>query len=155
MRYWLMKSEPTTYGIDHLVQDKVTQWEGVRNYQARNFMIKEMAIGDRVLFYHSNSKPPGITGLAQVHRLAYPDYFAWDPKSQYFDPRAHPDNPIWQMVDIKIERKLKQMISLPELKDYPELAEMTVVQKGSRLSIQPVQSDDFNFILKIIQEKEY
>ena len=101
MKYWLMKSEPGCYSIDDLQNDGITQWEGVRNYQARNFMMKDMSIGDEVLFYHSNAKPPGIAGLATVCKRAYPDYFALDDQSKYFDPKATPEKPIWHMVDVK------------------------------------------------------
>lgn len=154
MRYWLMKSEPSTYGIDHLQKDKTTQWEGVRNYQARNFMMRDMKVGHQVLFYHSNAKPPGITGLATVSKEAYPDYFALDSKSKYFDPRATKEKPIWYMVDVTFKKKLKTIISLEELKTYPELAEMMVLRKGSRLSIQPVKKEEYDFIIKTITKKE-
>lgn len=144
--YWLMKTEPTVYSIDDLQKDGQTQWEGVRNYQARNFMRDSMKVGDKVLFYHSNCKPPGIVGLATVSKLAYPDHFAWDKTSKYFDPKASPDNPIWQMVDVQFEEKWPHIISLDMLKTHPELDGLMVTRKGSRLSIQPVEKAHYDFI---------
>lgn len=146
MKCWLMKSEPDCYSIDDLKKDGTTQWEGVRNYQARNFMMRDMSLDDLVLFYHSNAKPPGIAGLAKVSRLAYPDYFAWDESSDYFDPRSTQEKPIWHMVDVAFVKKFDQLISLPTLRNTPELAEMMVLQKGSRLSIQPVEQFHYDFI---------
>ena len=146
-RYWLMKSEPDVYSIDDLKTDGTTQWEGVRNYQARNFMRDDMKIGDKVLFYHSNAKPPGIAGLAEVCKLAYPDHFAFDPKSKYYDPKSSPDKPIWQMVDVKFEKKFNNLISLHDIKDNEKLQNMMVIQKGSRLSIQKVDKADYMYII--------
>lgn len=147
MNYWLMKSEPTTYGIADLKKTGTTQWEGVRNYQARNFMRDDMKIGDKVLFYHSNCTPPGIVGLAEVCKESYPDFFAQDEKSKYFDPKANPEKPIWFMVDVKFITQFKETISLETLKKHIELADMKVVQKGSRLSVTPVTKDEYNFIV--------
>lgn len=144
-----MKSEPDVYSIDTLKADGTTHWEGVRNYQARNFMRDQMKIGDKVLFYHSNAKPPGIVGLAEVCKEAHPDFFAWDPKSKYFDPKASEDNPIWQMVDVKFVRKFDSMISLDDLKTYPELDGLLVTRKGSRLSVQPVEKHHYDFIVSL------
>ena len=144
-----MKSEPDVYSIDTLKADGTTHWEGVRNYQARNFMRDQMKIGDKVLFYHSNAKPPGIVGLAEVCKEAHPDFFAWDPKSKYFDPKASEDNPIWQMVDVKVVRKFDSMISLDDLKTYPELDGLLVTRKGSRLSVQPVEKHHYDFIVSL------
>lgn len=146
-QYWLMKSEPNVYSIDDLKVDTTTQWEGVRNYQARNFMRDDMKIGDKVLFYHSNAKPPGIAGLAEVCKLAYPDHFAFDPKSKYYDPKSSPDKPIWQMVDVKFEKKFNNLISLPDIKENENLQTMVVIQKGSRLSIQKVDKTDYMYIV--------
>ena len=145
-KYWLMKSEPSTYSIDDLKKDGVTQWEGVRNYQARNFMRDQMKIGDKVLFYHSNATPPGIVGLAEVCRESYPDYFALDASSKYFDPKASEEKPIWMMVDVKFVKKFKTIITLEDIKNRPELAEMLVIKKGMRLSIQPVSQRDYENI---------
>lgn len=143
-----MKSEPSTYGIEDLKKTGSTQWEGVRNYQARNFMRDIMKIGDKVLFYHSNCKPPGIVGLAEVCKESYADYFAQDEKSKYFDPKATPEKPIWFMVDVKFTKQFKDVISLDTLKNHIELADMKVVQKGSRLSITPVTAAQYNFIVQ-------
>ena len=145
-QYWLMKSEPSAYSIDDLEKDGITQWEGVRNYQARNFMRDQMKIGDKVLFYHSNTNPPGIVGLAEVCKESYPDYFALDATSKYFDPKATEEKPIWMMVDVKFIKKFKKVISLEEIKNRPELANMLVIKKGMRLSIQPVSESDYNII---------
>ena len=148
-QYWLMKTEPTTYSIDHLISEQTTHWEGVRNYQARNFMRDTMKVGDQVLLYHSNCKPPGIVGLGEISSKPYPDHFAWNPDSKYFDPKASPDNPIWQMVDVSFKEKFSDIISLDQLRTYPELADLMVLRKGSRLSIQPVEKKDYDFILSI------
>lgn len=147
MRYWLMKSEPSVYSIDHLEQEGVTHWEGVRNYQARNFMRDDMKVGDKVLFYHSNCKPPGIVGLAEVCREAYPDFFAWDPSSTYFDPKSSPEKPIWMMVDVKFVKKFDDIISLESLKQREDLEGLRVTKKGSRLSVQPVTKEHYFFLL--------
>lgn len=144
-----MKSEPNTYSIDDLLKDKTTQWEGIRNYQARNFMKDEMSIGDKVLFYHSNAKPPGVAGLAEVSRLAYPDHFAWNPDSDYFDPKSTPDKPIWMMVDVKFIRKFNTFISLDLIKQDPHLQDMMVIKRGARLSIQPISQENYNYISQL------
>lgn len=149
MNYWLMKSEPTTYSIDDLKRDKKTSWEGVRNYQARNFMRDQMKVGDLVLFYHSNAEPPGVAGIAKVCKLAHADSAAWDPKSKYYDSKATPQNPIWMMVDIEFVEKFSNLISLEELKKTKSLATMMVLQKGSRLSVQPVSKEHFEIVRKM------
>lgn len=149
MNYWLMKSEPTTYSIDDLKRDKKTSWEGVRNYQARNFMRDQMKIGDLVLFYHSNAEPPGVAGLAKVCKLAHPDRSAWDPKSKYYDSKATPQNPIWMMVDIEFVQKFSSLVSLEVLKKTKGLSTMIVLQKGSRLSVQPVSKEHFEIVKKM------
>ncbi len=146
-QYWLMKSEPNVYSIDDLKANSTTCWEGVRNYQARNFMRDDMKIGDKVLFYHSNTKPPGIAGLAEVCKLAYPDHFAFDPKSKYYDPKSSPDKPTWQMVDVKFERKFNSLVSLNEIRENETLQNMMVIRKGSRLSIQKVEKPDYLYIV--------
>ena len=146
-QYWLMKSEPDVYSIDDLEAQGVTPWEGIRNYQARNFMRDDMKIGDKVLFYHSNAKPPGIAGLAEVCKLAYPDYFAFDPKSKYYDPKTTKDNPRWMMVDVKFVKKFKQLLPLNEIKENENLQNMMVIRKGSRLSIQKVNKEDYDYIV--------
>ena len=149
MKYWLMKSEPSVYSVEDLQNDGTTQWEGVRNYQARNIMRDDMHIGDLVIFYHSNAKPPGVAGIGRVSREAYPDHFAWDTTSHYFDKRSTPDKPIWMMVDVEFVCKAQRLVSLAELKADPALQEMIVTQKGSRLSVQPVSEAHFQHICKL------
>lgn len=148
MRYWLVKSEPDVYSIDDLARDGSTSWEGVRNYQARNFMRDDMRVGDLVLFYHSNAAPPGVVGVAEVSREAHPDLLALDPRSDYFDPRATKDDPRWWMVDIKYRAYLPRPLSLQELRDAPELEGMLVTTK-SRLSVQPVDPAHFAAVCKL------
>ncbi|MDF1562706.1 MAG: EVE domain-containing protein [Deltaproteobacteria bacterium] len=148
-KYWLMKSEPSVYGIADLERDGQAGWEGVRNYQARNFMRDEMKLGDLVLFYHSNSKPSGVAGLAKVVREAYPDAAALDRKSEYFDPKATADDPRWVQVDLGFVERFDEVLPLEALKDDPKLAEMLVVQRGQRLSIQPVTAPHFRRVLKL------
>ena len=148
MKYWLMKSEPNAYSIDDLQRDKKTHWDGVRNYQARNFM-REMSVGDGVLFYHSNCKVPGIIGLATVSKLAYPDHTAFDPDDHHFDPKSDPENPRWDMVDIKFAAKFDEVLSLHELRADPRLNEMLILRKGNRLSVTPVSAKDWKAICKL------
>lgn len=148
MRYWLMKSEPESYSIDDLKKEKVACWDGVRNYQARNMMRDEMKVGDRVLFYHSNAKPPGVVGVAEVCSGPYPDPTAWDPKSPYFSEKSAPDNPIWIMVDIKFVSKLPQIVSLDEIRTIAACKDMLLLKKGQRLSIQPIEKKHFDAITK-------
>ena len=147
-RYWLVKSEPDVYSIGDLEKDGSTSWEGVRNYQARNFM-QEMKKGDRLLFYHSNAEPPGVAGIAEVVREAYPDAFAWDPKSKYHDPASTPEKPRWFMVDVGFVERFATFVPLPLLKDRPELEGMEVLRKGSRLSVQPVSKEHFELVVKL------
>ncbi len=149
MNYWLMKSEPSTYSIDTLKKDKFTLWDGVRNYQARNFMMKDMKVGDQVLFYHSNTKPPGIAGLATISKTAAPDLTAFDKKSEYFCKKSDEKNPRWFCVEIMYKKKFKNYISLEEIKNIKELKNMMVIRKGLRLSIQPVTQVEYNIICKI------
>ena len=139
--YWLMKTEPTTFSIDDLARQKVSHWEGVRNYQARNYMRDGMKVGDEILVYHSNCMPPAVAGIGRVYKAAYPDHFAFDEKSKYFDPKSTTEKPIWMMVDVEFVQKFKQPIPLAQLHTYPELAGMVVLQKGSRLSVQPVSEN--------------
>ncbi|MEK9727647.1 MAG: EVE domain-containing protein [Candidatus Margulisiibacteriota bacterium] len=145
---WLMKTEPDVYSIDDLKAQGITPWEGIRNYQARNFMMNDMKIGDEVFIYHSNAKPPGIVGLGTVASRAYPDHFAWDDHSKYFDPKSSEVNPRWFMVDIKFKAKFKRLISLDELKNDKNLNGMMVIKRGVRLSIQPVEPTHFNHIVE-------
>lgn len=154
MQYWLMKSEPDVYGIDDLKRFKVDHWDGIRNYQARNFMRDDMKKGDRAFFYHSSCDEPGIAGIMEIAREAYPDHTQFDPDEKYFDPKSDPDNPRWFMVDVRFVRKLKRVITLRELKSYKTLADMRLVQKGSRLSIMPVTKRHWDFILKLEDRKQ-
>lgn len=149
MRCWLMKSEPAVVGIDHVLAmpNQTVDWWGVRNYQARNFMRDQMKLGDRVFFYHSNCPLPGIAGLAEVCKLAYPDRTQFDPASPYFDPGATPESPRWVNVDVRITRKTR-LVSLNELRTHPELARMRVLQRGNRLSITPVDPAEWDFIVR-------
>jgi predicted RNA-binding protein with PUA-like domain len=149
MAYWLMKSEPDTFSIDDLRErpNGTEHWDGVRNYQARNMMRDQMKMGDKVFFYHSSCPQPGIAGIAEIVAEAYPDDSAQNPESRYFDPKASPDEPRWYMVDVRFERKLKRVITLADLKAEPALAEMKLVQKGSRLSIMPVTAEEWRQIL--------
>ncbi|MCX7207311.1 MAG: EVE domain-containing protein [Proteobacteria bacterium] len=149
MNYWLMKSEPDDVSIDDLAkrQDQTVGWYGVRNYQARNFMRDEMQLGDQVFFYHSSCKEPGIAGLAAVCRLAYPDPTQFDATSEYFDAKSTLDKPRWLQVDVHFVQKTR-LLSLSELRSFPELAQMVLLQKGSRLSITPVSAIDAAFILE-------
>ena len=150
-RYWLMKSEPGSYSIDDLERDRTTHWEGVRNYQARNLM-REMARGDMVLFYHSSADPAGVAGIARVERTAYPDHFSWDSDSRYFDAKSSPEEPRWWMVDISFVKKLPRLVTLAELKADPTLQGMLVTGK-SRLSVQPVERADFRKVLDLAREQ--
>lgn len=149
MRTWLMKSEPDVYGIDDLARDGVTSWEGVRNYQARNSMRDDMRVGDRVLFYHSNADPPGVAGLAEVRREAYPDPFAFDPTSPYFDPRSNRASPTWLTVDVGFIERFPRVVSLQALKDDPALDGMLVTRKGQRLSVMPVEPAHFERVVAL------
>ena len=146
-----MKTEPNVYSIDDLAKEKTktTHWDGVRNYQARNFMRDEMKKGDLVLLYHSNAKPPGVVGICTVAKESYPDFTAFDPKDKHFDPKSKQDNPRWFMVDIKLKKKFKELISLDYLKTVKALDGMVLLTKGSRLSVQPVSEKQYNTILKI------
>jgi predicted RNA-binding protein with PUA-like domain len=144
-RYWLMKSEEDVYSIRDLERDGTTFWEGVRNYEARNIMRDEMKVGDQVLFYHSNANPPGVAGLARVVKEAYPDYFAFIPDSDYFDPKSDPQDPRWHMVDVEFVEAFDEVVPLQEIKDRPELEDMVLV-KRARLSVQPVEPEEFRII---------
>ena len=144
-----MKSEPDVYSIDDLRRDKVEHWEGIRNYQARNFIRDEMARGDLAFFYHSNCSEPGITGIMKIHKTAYPDFTAFDPEEKYYDPKSDPDNPRWFMVDVRYVRKLKRNLTLRELKLHLALSGMRLLQRGNRLSIMPVSDKHWNLILSL------
>ncbi|GHB99293.1 EVE domain-containing protein [Cerasicoccus arenae] len=150
-KYWLMKTEPDVFSFDDL-KDRPHQtepWDGIRNYQARNYMRDEMKIGDRILFYHSRCDPPGIVGVAEVVGEAVPDPSAWDPKSNYYDEKASPENPRWCMVSVRYFETFPRLVSLEELKADPKLSEMRVVQRGNRLSIMPVTKEEFDYVIKM------
>lgn len=147
-QYWLMKSEPDVYSIDDLERDGSTCWEGVRNYKARNNM-RDMKLGDEVLYYHSNAKPPGVVGLARVCKEAYPDHFQFDEKSKYHDPKSNPDDPRWSMVDIEFVAKAGEVLGLPEIKEDAKLADMELVRYG-RLSVQSVKKAEFERVKKLL-----
>jgi predicted RNA-binding protein with PUA-like domain len=147
MRYWLIKSEPTTYGIDHMAKDKTTSWSGIRNYQARNFMRDQMKVGDRAFFYHSNCDEPGITGIVEVSAPAHPDETQFDKKSHYYDAASKREEPRWVNVGFKFVKKTR-LVSLAELKKHKKLEKMRLLQKGNRLSITPVDPDEWEYITK-------
>lgn len=146
-RYWLMKSEPDVYSIDDLARDGSTLWDGVRNYKARNNM-RSMSLGDEVLYYHSNTKPSGVVGIARVCREAYPDPTQFDPKSHYHDPKSDPDDPRWWLVDVEFVAHLPEIVSLADVKAAPELADMELVRYG-RLSVQSVKPGEFERVKKM------
>ena len=152
-KYWLMKSEPEAFSFEDLKNcpKKTEHWDGIRNYQARNLMRDEMSKGDLVLFYHSNAgAETGVVGLAEiVSKEAYPDHTAWDKKSKYYDEKSTPENPRWLMVDVKYRKPFKQPVTLKELKEQKSLADMRVVQRGQRLSIQPVLKKHFDRVCKL------
>lgn len=145
-----MKSEPDAFSFEDLkARPKQTEpWDGVRNYQARNFMRDAMKVGDQVLFYHSNTNPPGVVGIAQVASEPYPDPTAFDKKSKYHDPKSDPKKPRWILVDVAFKADLKRLVSLDEMKTMPELSEMRVLQRGNRLSITPVTKEEFQAVKK-------
>jgi len=148
VKYWLVKTEPESYSIDDLVRDRKTEWTAVRNYQARNF-LKEMAIGDLVLFYHSNAEPTGVVGIAEVSRTAQPDPTQFDSKSEYFDPKATKDAPRWFCPTLKFIEKFKGVIVLDKLRTINGLEGMILLKKGSRLSVQPVSAGEYRILLKL------
>ena len=150
-KYWLLKTEPESFSIKDLAKapKKTTCWDGVRNYQARNFMRDDMKIGDGVLFYHSSANPPAIVGTAKVVKDGYPDPTAWDPNDYHYDPTASPENPRWSMVDIQLVQIFKRPLSLEELRKLPALKKMELLRKGSRLSVQPVTQEEFETVLRL------
>jgi predicted RNA-binding protein with PUA-like domain len=150
-RYWLVKSEATVFSFDDLrrAEDATTCWDGVRNYQARNFLRDEMKLGDRVLYYHSNADPPQLAGIAEVVRAGYPEPAALDPKHKYYDPESDPADPRWYGVDLRAVAALPRPVTLQELKDNPKLGAMKVVQRGQRLSVQPVLEPEYREVLRM------
>ena len=144
-----MKCEPAAYTIDDLKRDRKTSWEGVRNYQARNFMRDRMQVGDPVLFYASNAEPSGVTGLAKICRAGYPDEYQWKTGHKYYDPDADRAEPVWYMVDIEFVERFPQVVPLEMLKDTKGLEDMMVIKKGSRLSVQPVSKGEYDIVVKL------
>ena len=155
MNYWLMKSEPDVFSFEDLKsRPKQTEpWDGVRNYQARNFMRDAMKVGDPILFYHSNTTPPGVAGIAEVASEPYPDPTAFDKNSNYYDPKSHPDNPRWVLIDVRYKADLKRLVSLEEMKVMPELVDMRVLQRGNRLSITPVSKAEFQAVVAAARKR--
>jgi len=152
-RTWLLKSEPDAYSFGDLERDGRTPWDGIRNYQARNFMRDEMAVGDRVLYYHSNTQPPGVVGVAEVVSEPYPDPTQFDEESRYFDPKATREEPRWILVDVAPVRRLPRIVTLAEIKDEAALAEMPLVRRGNRLSVMPVSEDEAGRILEMAERR--
>ncbi len=151
--HWLMKSEPSAFSIEDLARapGRTTSWDGVRNYQSRNYM-RQMKLGDRVLFYHSSTEPRALVGIAEVVRDAYPDHTAFDQKDKHFDPKSNPAKPTWDMVDIRLVRKLSRPLSLDSLRKQPGLTKMELLRRGSRLSVQPVRPQEWKLILALAEE---
>jgi predicted RNA-binding protein with PUA-like domain len=151
MSYWLMKSEPSVFSIDDLMQREGQRepWDGVRNYQARNMMRDQMKVGDDVFFYHSNCETPGIVGIARIASDSYPDPTQFMPGHGHFDPKSKPENPSWYLVEVSFVRKLDRVISLSELKERPELKDFPLVRRGNRLSVMPVSGPEWTFILSL------
>ncbi|MDA0798975.1 MAG: EVE domain-containing protein [Chloroflexi bacterium] len=148
-KYWLFKSEPTAYSFEDLVKDGTAEWDGVRNFQVRNWLRDEIKTGDQVLFYYSNTKVIGIVGTATVVGDGYPDNTAWDPGSEHPDPKSTPENPIWYMVDIQAGQRFADTVTPDEMRPVAELGEMVVLKKGNRLSITPVTQEEFEVVVKL------
>lgn len=148
-RFWLFKSEPEAFSFDDLWRSpgRRTHWDGIRNYQARNLLRDEVKKGDGVLYYHSNAKPMAVVGIAKVVKEAYPDHTAFDPAEKYFDPKSDPDDPAWLMVDIQAVQRIDPPLTRDQLKDEKQLGEMMLLQRGARLSIQPVTPAEWRHIL--------
>lgn len=153
MQYWLMKSEPGEVSIDDVANfpNQSVEWFGIRNYQARNFMRDQMKIGDKALFWHSSCKEPGIYGIVEISTAAHPDSFQFDPANEYYEAKSTTEKPVWWCVDVKFVEKTKY-ISIQELRQYPELAAMKVLQKGNRLSITPVTGEEWQFIMHLTRK---
>ncbi len=149
MNYYLMKSEPDCFSIDDLKKLKKSNWDGVRNYQARNFMM-QMKKRDKILFYHSSAKEIGVAGIAEVSKEHFPDHTSWDPKNEHFDSRIKNGDPRWQMVEVKFVKKFPKIITLEKIKQTKELKNMSILQRGSRLSVTPVTAKEFEKILTLL-----
>ena len=153
-RYWLFKSEPESYGFPQFQQDRRTFWSGVRNYQARNLLRDDIQEGDGVLFYHSNADPMAVVGIARVCKKGYPDPTAFDPKSPYYDSKSDPQDPTWFVVDIECIGPMREPVTRERMKQVPELAAMVLLQRGSRLSVQPVTAEEWRTVLQLGGQKE-
>ena len=149
MQYWLMKSEPDTYSIDDLQSFGVDHWDGIRNYQVRNFFRDQMQVGEQAFFYHSNCKKPGIVGTMEIVSKAYPDHTAFDPSEKYFDSKSDPENPRWLMLDVRYIRHLDRMITLGELRQQKQITDMKLLQRGNRLSVLPLSKMEWQYILEM------
>lgn len=151
MQYWLFKSEPSCFSIDDLAKrpKKIAHWDGVRNYQVRNFLRDEIKAGDQAFFYHSSCTPPGIAGIMEIVRNGYPDHTAWDGNEEHFDPGSSPENPRWYMVDVKLIKKFSHFVTLEEIKKHPKLKKMLINRKGNRLSITPITPEEWNVIVEM------
>lgn len=152
MKYWLFKSEPSCFGIDDLASrpDQTECWDGVRNYQARNMMRDDMKVGDRGFFYHSNCQETGIVGLVEIVKSAYPDHTQFDPEADHYDPTSTLDNPRWVMVDVKFLKKFDHVLSLKEMRENPLFSSLVILRKGSRLSITPITTDEYEAICRSV-----
>ena len=148
MRYWLFKTEPSAYSLDDLERDGTTPWSGVRNFQARNNM-QEMKIGDRGLFYHSSISEPAAVGICEVVKEAYPDFSAFDKKSEYYDRKSKPDKPLWEMVDVRFVERLARPVTLAEMREEARLVGMALLRRGQRLSVQPVSPHEWKVVLEL------
>lgn len=148
-QYWLFKSEPDAFSVDDLAAEprKTASWDGIRNYQVRNMIRDDMKKGDLAFFYHSSCKQPGVVGVMEIVKTAYPDHTAFDPESQYYDPKSDPDDPRWLMVDVKLKKKFKRLIPLAELKQQAKLKNMKLLARGNRLSIMPVTTKEWQYIM--------
>ncbi len=148
-RYWLFKSEPSAYSFNDLLneENRTAEWDGVRNYQARNFMRDDMKVGDKVLFYHSSAKPTAVVGTARIAKEAYPDATAWDPNDKHYDPKSSPGETVWMVVEIQAEAPLPNPVTLADVKANPRLKDMLLIRKGQRLSIQPVTKEEYDEIV--------
>lgn len=152
-RHWLMKSEPEVFSIHDLEKKGESLWDGVRNYQARNFMMQDMSRGDRVLFYHSNAEPPGVAGLARVSGPAVPDPSQFEPKSEHFDPKATREKPIWYCVPVRFERSFPEVLALADIRANKKLKDLLLLKRGQRLSIQPVTLNQFELLVAMARER--
>lgn len=151
MKYWLIKSEPEVFSIDDLAKAKnqKTFWDGVRNYQARNFMRDEMKIGDQVIFYHSNSEPPGAAGICEVVKEGYPDFTAFDPDDLHYDPKSKKDSPTWIMIDVKFIKKFDKFVPISQIRENKILQKIQLLQRGNRLSVMPLTRTEFDELMKM------